>query len=104
MLGRDGFMTSSPEGTRERAVGRREQTRAKRLPGRVARRAWWCECRNVPLNASRRVRKCRRAPCRFRRCGESGVDWLGGLCSAGDDGEIESAVLQRSWGDRADGL
>src|SRR5215831_15570045 len=102
MLGR--FMTSSPEETKERAVGGHEQTRAKRLLGRVARRAWWCECRSVPLNASRRVRKCRRAPCRCRRCDESGVDWLGGLGSAGDDGEIESAVLQRSWGDRVGGL
>src|SRR6516164_4099176 len=104
MLGGEGFMTSSPEGTNERAVRRHEQTRARRLLGRVARRAWWCECRSVPLNASRRVRKCRRAPCRFRRYGESGVDWPRGLCSAGDDGEIESAVLQRSWGDRVGGL
>jgi hypothetical protein len=47
MLGRDRFMTLSPEGTNERAVGRRGQTRARRLLGRVARRAWWCECRRV---------------------------------------------------------
>src|SRR5215469_18614264 len=104
MLRRDRFMTSSPERTNERAVGRREQTRARCLLGRVARRAWWCECRSVPLNASRRARKCRRAPCRFRRCGETGGGWLGGLCSPGDDGEIENAVLRRSWGDRVGGL
>src|SRR5882724_2114478 len=97
-------MTTSPEGTNERAVARREQTHTRRLLGQVARRAWWCECRRVPLNASRRVRKCRRAPCRFRSCGETDADWLGGLCSPCDDGEIESAIPRRSWGDRAGGL
>src|SRR6516162_9436825 len=104
MLGGEGFMTSSPEGTKEGVVGRHEQTRARRLLGRVARRAWWCECRSVPLNASRRVRKCRRAPCRCRRCDESGGDWLGGRCPPGDDGERENAVPRWSWVDRGGGL
>jgi len=35
MLGRGRFMTSSPEGTNERAVGWRGQTRARRLLGEL---------------------------------------------------------------------
>src|SRR6516165_9020774 len=90
-------------GTTGRAAQLLGHTRARHLWAQARRRALWCGCVRVPLNALMRARKCQHAPCQFQKYDESDAGWLGEPGSGAGDSETGSAVLRQSWEARVGG-